>query len=127
MEFLLDTNVFLWFVSGDDQLPDHIKVAIEDPDNEPMLSSVSAAEIAIKHALGKLPLPAPPVEFVPSQRETSRIAELTLSEGAALLLNTLPLHHRDPFDRLLVCQAKSLNLPFAATDPLIREYDLKFL
>ena len=69
MRILLDTCEFLWLVSGDDKLSPKITAAVRDADNEVFLSAVSFWEISLKHSLGKLPLPQPPAEFVPLQRE----------------------------------------------------------
>lgn len=122
MRLLLDTCTFLWIVSGAPELSPNGRSLFADPDNEVMLSSVSAWEIAVKHALGKLPLPDPPGLFVPSMREQHRILPLALEERAVLGLASLPSNHRDPFDRMLVCQALEHGLALLTPDPLIRQY-----
>jgi PIN domain nuclease of toxin-antitoxin system len=81
-----------------------------DPDNEIYLSSVSTWEIAIKHALGRLTLPDPPAKFIPAQRKQHGIDALALDEESTLQLARLPALHKDPYDRMLVCQAVVQNL-----------------
>ncbi len=105
MNFLIDTNVFLWLINGEPKLPASLLGAFADPDNEPLLSSVSAAEIAINYSIGKIQLPEELLPFIEKQRRDARIGELPLVSSAALLLGNLPFHHRDPFDRMLICQA----------------------
>ena len=127
MRILLDTCEFLWLVSGDDKLSPKITAAVRDADNEVFLSAVSFWEISLKHSLGKLPLPQPPAEFVPLQREKHWIAPLALDEAAVAQLSGLPGLHRDPFDRILVCQAKAHGLTLASSDLLVRQYSVALL
>jgi PIN domain nuclease of toxin-antitoxin system len=91
------------------------------------LSAVSAWEITVKHALGKLPLPEAPERFVPRQRASRGIAPLPLDEEAALELGRLPLLHRDPFDRMLVCQALVSGMRLVTPDPQIARYPVRTL
>ena len=105
MRLLLDTHIFLWYISGDPLLPVPIREAIREPGNEVYVSVASVWEAVIKHALGKLPLPGPPAEYLPQQRDAHRIATLPIDEAALVHLAGLPALHRDPFDRLLVAQA----------------------
>src|SRR5262245_36910730 len=100
MRILLDTHVFLWYDSTDPRLPAAVREAIRDPGNEVFLSAVSVWEAVIKYALGKLPLPAPPAEYLPRQREAHRITSLPVEEAALAHLAGLPALHRDPFDRI---------------------------
>jgi len=93
-----------------------------DPDNEAFLSSVSAWEIAIKHGLGKLPLPTAPECFVREQRKNHKIDTLPLDEASAFHLARLPDIHRDPFDRMLICQAIEHTLTILTSDPMISQY-----
>jgi PIN domain nuclease of toxin-antitoxin system len=127
MRILLDTCEFLWFVAGDAKLSSKVASAVRDPHNEVFLSVVSFWEISLKHSLGKLPLPQPPAQFVPLQRERHFIAPLALDEAAVTELSTLPSLHRDPFDRMLICQAKAHGLTLAASDALIRQYPVALL
>src|SRR5437773_8146298 len=103
MKVLLDTCTFLWITSDAPELSDAARERFENPDNQVFLSSVSAWEIALKHALGKLPLPDRPERLVPEARVKHGITPLPIEEEAALHLTKLPNLHRDPFDRMLVC------------------------
>jgi PIN domain nuclease of toxin-antitoxin system len=114
-------------VSGDPKLSPAVADAVRNPQNEVFLSVVSFWEIVLKHALGKLPLPAPPAGFVPTQRERHQIASLTLDEATVARLGGLPALHRDPFDRMLVCQAQAHGLTLASCDPLVRQYRVAVL
>jgi PIN domain nuclease of toxin-antitoxin system len=127
MKILLDTCEFLWLVSGDAKLSATVSVAIRDPNNQVFLSAVSFWEISVKHGLGKLPLPQPPAQFIPQQREKHLISSLALDETAVARLGGLPALHRDPFDRMRVCQAQAHTLTLASSDPLIRQYPVTLL
>ena len=97
---------------------------MRDPHND---SPVAFWEISLKHSLGKLPLPSDPGQFVPAQREKHRIESLPLDEQAVAYLSSLPILHRDPFDRILICQAQAHGLIFASSDAAIRQYPLTLL
>jgi PIN domain nuclease of toxin-antitoxin system len=127
MNLLIDTCDFLWFISGDSQLSRKRREAIESSENAVFLSAVSTAEISIKVSINKLTLPEPPETYVPHCRRLHRIAELPLDERAAGLIAALPIHHRDPFDRLLVCQALVCGFTLLSSDPLIHQYQLPLL
>src|SRR5438445_10805258 len=119
MRILLDTHVFLWYISADPQLPVAFREAIRDPANEVYLSAASVWEAVIKHALGKLPLPEAPAEYLPRQREAHRITTLPVEEAALVHLTGLPPLHRDPFDRLLIAQALQHDLKLATMDDAV--------
>lgn len=125
MRLLLDTATFLWIITDAPDLSGHARGLFVDPGNEVFLSAVSAWEIAVKYALGRLPLPEPPERFVPSQREQHGIEELPLDEETALHLVRLPLLHRDPFDRMLVCQAIVHGLVILTPDSLVNQYPVR--
>lgn len=127
MRILLDTCEFLWLVAGDPKLSLQTVSAVRDPKNEVFLSAVSFWEISLKYSLGKLPLPQPPAQFVPLQREKHLIASLPLDEAAVAQLSGLPALHRDPFDRILICQAKAHDLTLASSDPVVRQYPVALL
>ena len=122
MKLLLDTCTFLWIVTGDASLSAPARKLFSDPGNEVFLSSVSAWEIAVKHSLGKLPLPRPPSVLVPEERQRHQIEPLALDEAAALFSAKLPELHKDPFDRMLVCQAMVGGLTLLTPDSLITQY-----
>jgi len=127
VKLLLDTCTFLWVVAGSPQLSRRAAELFSDPANEVFLSSVSCWEIAVKHSMGRLPLPAPPVDFIPAQREAHGIGCLPLSEEEALYVSKLPSLHRDPFDRMLVCQAVINGVAVLTPDPLISQYAIRTL
>lgn len=125
MNVLLDTCTFLWVCAGAPDLAASARRTFSDPGNEIYLSAVSAWEIAVKHAIGKLPLPDPPDRFVPHQRALHAIHALPLDEAAVLQLGKLPRLHRDPFDRMLVCQAVAHGMVLLTPDPLIEQYPIR--
>jgi PIN domain nuclease of toxin-antitoxin system len=127
MKLLLDTHVFLWYISADPHLPAAFTEATRDPANEVYLSVVSVWEAVIKHSLGKLPMQRPPAEYLPAQREAHQIASLTLEEAALAHLSTLPPLHRDPFDRLLIAQALQHGLTLVTVDDAVKAYPVPTL
>lgn len=122
MKLLLDTCTFLWVTLGDRALSRTARAAFSDPANEVYLSAISSWEIAVKHALGKLSLPEQPTVLVPKMRALHRVEPLALEEPATLAIAQLPDLHRDPFDRMLICQAIMGGLTLLTPDPLIRQY-----
>lgn len=125
MRLLLSSCIFLWFISGDERLSDSIREDICDPKNEVYLSTVSVWEVIVKYQLGRLPLPKPPAEYLPEQRRRHRISSLPLDEGSVAHLAKLPPIHRDPFDRMLICQAIEHQLTLITVDNIIRSYPVK--
>jgi PIN domain nuclease of toxin-antitoxin system len=125
MKVLLDTCAFLWIATGDPQLSDRAREVFGDPENEVFLSAVSTWEIAVKHGLGRLPLPESPETYVPALRRRHEIAPLPLSEEATLYLGRLPSLHRDPFDRMLVCQSIVEGLVLLTPDQSITRYPVR--
>src|SRR5580658_1452013 len=99
-----------------------MREGIRDPANEAYLSAVSVWEIIVKHQIGKLPLPAPPESYLPAQRTRHRIESLPLDEASVAQLVRLPGLHRDPFDRMLLCQAMQHGLVLATEDGTLRSY-----
>lgn len=124
MKLLLDTHIFLWFISGDSKLSKNFQDAIRNSENEVYLSSISIWESIIKYQLGKLPLPAPPEIYLPKQRDLHLIASLALDEDSVIQLSQLPPLHRDPFDRMLICQALQNNLTIVTVDAAVRAYSV---
>ncbi|MEO8600970.1 MAG: type II toxin-antitoxin system VapC family toxin [bacterium] len=125
MRLLLDTCTFLWLTVDAPELPDRARGLIADPANELFLSAASSWEIAVKHALQRLPLPSPPERFVPQQREAHGIEDLAINEESTLHVGRLPALHRDPFDRILICQAIVHGLMILGPDPLIAQYPVR--
>lgn len=122
MRILLDTVTFLWIAEGSERLSETAVELFRNPDHEVYLSAISAWEIAVKHELGRLPLPQSPGRFVPAMREAHAIDSLPLVESAAGQLGKLPALHRDPFDRMLVCQAIDTGLTILTPDELVSQY-----
>ncbi|HEV2764271.1 MAG TPA: type II toxin-antitoxin system VapC family toxin [Pyrinomonadaceae bacterium] len=124
MRLLLDTHVFLWYISADKKLSEAVRDAVRDPANEVYLSVVSLWEAMIKHQLGKLPLPRPPGDYLPAQRTRHGISSLALDEASVTQLARLPAIHRDPFDRMLISQALEHGLTLVTVDDVFRSYSV---
>ena len=124
MKILLDTQCWLWMVLSPDRLSASARALVETGDNELYLSAASAWEIAIKHSLGKLRLPEPPTRYVPSRLDVMQTQTLPIEHSHALHVATLPPHHRDPFDRLLIAQAQLEELPILTADPVFARYEV---
>jgi PIN domain nuclease of toxin-antitoxin system len=125
VRILLDTCTFLWIAADSPELSTTARKLFADPANEVFLSAVAAWEIMVKHALGRLPLPEPPERFIPMHRDLHQIAPLPLAEAAVMQLAKLPDYHRDPFDRMLVCQAIADGLALLTPDELIAQYPVR--
>jgi PIN domain nuclease of toxin-antitoxin system len=125
VKLLLDTCTFLWLTKGSEALSTVTIAAFANPKNEVYLSAVSAWEINVKYQLGKLPLPLSPDKFIPKERKRHWITPLNLSEKDTLHLCKLPTPHKDPFDRMLVCQAIERSLTIITPDPLITQYPIR--
>lgn len=98
MKLLLDTHIFLWYISKDERLPAVLRESIRNFDNQVFLSVVSLWETIVKSQIGKLHLPQPPEIYLPAQRQRHQIASLDLDEASVSQLASLPPIHRDPFD-----------------------------
>lgn len=122
MKLLLDTHVFLWYIIADPRLPTAFRDAIRNPANEVFLSVAPIWEAVIKYAIGKLPVPAPPADYLPQQCHRHGIASLPIDEAAFSHLAKLPLIHRDPFDRMLLAQAIQHGLTFVTADDVLKSY-----
>ena len=127
MRLLLNTHVFLWYIAPDPKLPRRFRAAIEDPSNDLFLSIASVWEAVIKHQLGKLPLPFPPADHLPEQRDADGMVNLPIDDAAMPHLARLPSLHRDPFDRTLVAQALQHGLTIVTVDPLVSAYPVPLL
>ncbi len=127
MNLLLDTHIFLWFINASERLPDLFREQIQSSENNVYLSVVSFWEIVIKNQLGKLPLPTPPDEFIPQQRQLHQIKSLDLDESAVAQLRHLPQHHRDPFDRMIICQSIAREMTIVTVDKAVLQYEIKAL
>lgn len=127
MKVLIDTHAWLWSLAAPERLSVGARNALVDPGNEVFLSAASAWEIAIKYAIGKLALPAPPAQFVPSRMKAQNIASLAVTHVHALAVAGLPAHHSDPFDRLLIAQAQVEGWPLITGDPQLTPYGVRIL
>lgn len=101
--------------------------AVRDPSNDVFLSAVSVWEIVTKYRLGRLPLPEPPDRLIPAERRVRGLTALAFDEDAALQGLRLPALHRDPFDRMLICQARHHQLTVVTVDPMFRHYPVDLL
>lgn len=127
MKLLLDTHVWLWSLTDPERLNEGAKTLVIDPSVEVFLSAASAWEIAIKAALGLLPLPEPAAQYVPRRMTDQGIAELPIAFAHALRVESLPGHHKDPFDRLIVAQAQLENCAVLSADQKLRAYDIRYI
>jgi len=127
VRLLLDTVTFLWATLDDPRLSSRAREALTDPGNDVFLSAVSAWEIAVKHSLGRLPLPGRPAQFIAAQRSLHGIQSLPLEEGSALYVTHLPDLHGDPFDRILICQAIVHGLALVTPDHQIAQYPVRII
>ena len=126
MKILLDTHTFLWFLGGDSELSKQARTLIENPKNDKYISIASFWEIAIKNSLGKLTLEVPFVELKTEAIKNSfQILPITFED--TLQLRTLPFHHRDPFDRIIISQAKENNLTLISRDDNFVPYNVNLL
>ena len=110
-----------------ERLSSRARSLVEATDAELFLSAASAWEIAVKSALGKLRLPEAPVKYVPSRVERLQMIALPINQDHALHVATLPYHHRDPFDRLIIAQAQIEDLPILTADAILAAYDVKII
>jgi PIN domain nuclease of toxin-antitoxin system len=129
VRLLLDTHAFLWWITDDPRLSEEARRRIADPQDEVLLSAVSAWELAIKAGLGRLALPtgADLEDVVRRQVEVNRLEVLPVQLSHALRVGRLPPHHRDPFDRLLVAQALVEGVPLVSADPALAPYPVEIL
>lgn len=126
MRLLLDTHIFLWYITGDERVSPYMRRAVEDSEAA-YLSVVSLWEATIKYQLGKLPLPEPPHPWLSVQREQHGIESLPLDEASVARLGSLAPHHRDPFDRILVCQALEHGLSIVTVDSILSKYPAQLM
>jgi PIN domain nuclease of toxin-antitoxin system len=127
MRFLIDTHCWLWAVMSPDRLSPKAISMIESATNKVVLSCVSTLEIAIKVSIGKLHLSEPAHDFVYSQMAALSMTSLPVYLSHSLRVSELPLHHRDPFDRLLVAQSQIERVPLMTADEALAAYDIDII
>ncbi len=127
MNLLLDLHIFLWMILESHRLPPTIAKILNDNNNHRYLSMVSVWELQIKVTTGKLTLPDSVAEFVTTYRTINNITPLAISENHIWTVGNLPLHHRDPFDRLLIAQAIHEGFTLVTADALFNTYPVKLL
>lgn len=127
MRLLLDTHVWLWMLAEPERLGHRSRELVLDGSNDLLLSSASTWELSIKAGLGRIDLPEPPATYVPSRIRASGVTAIPIEHAPAARVASLPPHHRDPFDRLLVAQAIDLDVPLLSADPALSAYDVEVL
>jgi PIN domain nuclease of toxin-antitoxin system len=127
VKLLLDTHIFLWFIAGHQRLSLAARNLIEDDANQPYLSIASLWEMAIKLSLGKLSLGQPFEQLISQQLRLNGIELLPIAVEHVNQVVTMPFHHRDPFDRLLVAQAMVEQIPIVSADEAFKPYEIKRL
>lgn len=127
MRLLLDTHVFLWLALEPERITASTLTLLEDPSANLYLSAVVAWEIAIKQAVGKLPVPPGLRTWIPQQVEAMQLTPLPVTIAHALGVAALPRHHADPFDRLLVAQAIAEGLSLVTADQRLERYPVQVI
>ena len=127
MPLLLDTHTFLWFIDGSPDLSAAARALIEDRANTSFLSVASAWEMAIKVSIGRLTLAEPLELLLPAQLDANGIALLPIELRHTLHVASLPFHHRDPFDRMLIAQSAVEKMPLVSVDAVFDDYGVQRL
>jgi len=127
VKLLLDTQCWLWWFAQPERLNEEAIAHIADETNALWLSVASIWEMGIKVAIGKLPLPEPIDSYIPSRMVLLNMRSLEITASHALQASMLPLHHRDPFDRILVAQAQMEEMMLVSADPMFRLYNVSML
>lgn len=126
MRLLIDTHILIWFLEGNNSLLNSHQQIIANSSNEILLSIASLWEIAIKISIGKLTL-SRPLKDVIKQIDSENIEILPISPEHTLQVSTMPFHHRDPFDRIIIAQCQVENLPIISNDKNFSDYSIKLL
>lgn len=127
MRLLLDTHTFIWYVTNNNKLSSTAKLLINDGNNEVVLSKASIWEMAIKHSIGKLSFDTRFDIFIERQLSLNNIELLDIKTNHLIAIATLPSHHGDPFDRLIIVQAMLEGLPIVGTDIAFDAYEVRRL
>lgn len=127
MKFLLDTCAILWMTLEPEKIPARVRTVFQNPRNRFYLSVVSTWEIAIKDQIGRLDLPSPPAQFLSECISGYDLSVIDIQLRHTLHVGGLPIHHRDPFDRMLVSQAQLERLSILTADPAFSHYDVEIV
>ncbi|MDM8538544.1 type II toxin-antitoxin system VapC family toxin [Desulfobacterales bacterium HSG17] len=127
MRILLDTSTFIWFIGGNKKLSEKARDAIENFENELYMSVASLWEMAIKTGIGKLELSAPFNKLIPMEIKNNEINIIQIELPHLYKMIELPLHHRDPFDRLIIAQGIFEQLPIIGCDKMLKFYDIDII
>jgi PIN domain nuclease of toxin-antitoxin system len=127
MKLLLDTHIFLWSLLEPEKLSDEVTDLLNNPETDKYISAVTGWEITIKHAKGSLILPKKPKDFVMEFVIAAGILVLPISLGDALAVGELPPHHRDPFDRMLIAQARENEMFIVTNDNIFGSYEVRLI
>jgi len=127
MTILLDTCAFIWMSTDEGQLSVAAREAIADPANIRLFSAMSVFEMAIKTQIGKLTLHAPLDRLISEGFHSGAIEELPVTIEHAMAVSALPFHHRDPFDRMLIAQARVMNVPIVTRDSAFAAYGVRVI
>jgi len=125
VKYLLDTNVFLWSIGPLRKLNQQALDLLAGGQEEFYLSAASAWEVTIKSAIGRLTLPHPPKRLVPESVKLLSLRPLPITQTHALAVSDLPLHHHDPFDRILIAQAVTEDMVLMTSDRLFSRYPVQ--
>ena len=127
MKILLDTQCWLWWIAAPEKLNQSASSCIADKRNTVYLSAASSWEIAIKYSIGKLPLPEPPMLFIPKRLARDAITALPIKIMHTLHVANLPRHHKDPFDRILISQSILEDIPIMTVDTQFELYEANII
>ncbi|NJK75756.1 MAG: type II toxin-antitoxin system VapC family toxin [Oscillatoriales cyanobacterium RU_3_3] len=124
MRLLLDTHAFIWYTTDSLRLSTTARALIDNGDNDILLSAASVWEMAIKHSIGRLNFSRPFMEFIKQQLAINRIEILEISFDHIEVVASLPLHHRDPFDRMIISQSMAEQMPILSVDVIFDAYSI---
>lgn len=127
MKLLVDTHCWLWYLLSPNKLNEKSQALLQSQEHEVYLSAASAWEIVIKHGLGKLEIPLPPEKYIPSRLELLGHQSLPISLQHVTRVGQLPLHHKDPFDRVLIAQAHEEGMALLTADSTLRQYQVEMV
>ncbi|MEA5626690.1 type II toxin-antitoxin system VapC family toxin [Nostoc sp. UHCC 0251] len=124
MQVLLDTHTLIWFFQGNENFSDKMRLLIENENNEKLISIVSVWEMSIKQSIGKLKFSSPIKTFIEQKLALNDFNLLNINLDHIDVITTLPLQHRDPFDRILIAQAMVEKIPIISVDTVFDAYSI---